>query len=126
MTHTLRANRDGPAFNPIEGATRKRADAYRRRAVEGGGAQQVLYMVRGFWAREEATVSTRVQNRTLVKGFTKVRGCLVLNLVSNLGQLGPLGGGSRTPPGASEIGQAKKRQVTGLSDMAVFHSYFPT
>ena len=125
MTHTLRANRGGPAFNPIEGATRKRADAYRRRAVEGG-AQQVLYMVRGFWAREEATVSTRVQNRTLVKGFTKVRGCLVLNLVSNFGQEGPLEGGSRTLLGTSEIGQVKKPQVMGLSDMGVFHSYFPT
>ena len=126
MPHTLRANRGGPAFNPIEGATRKRADAYRRRAVEGGTAQQVLYVVRGFRAREEAAVSTRVQNRTLAKGFIKVHGCLALNLVSNLGQLEPLGGGSRAPPGASEIGLAKKPQVTGLSDMAVFHSYFPT
>lgn len=126
MTHTLRANRGGPAFNPIEGATRKRADAYRRRAVEGGTARQVLYMVRGSRSREEAAESTRVQNRTLIKGFIKVRGCLALNLVSNLVQEGPLGGGSRAPPGASEIGQVEKAQVTGLSDMAVFHSYFPT
>ena len=28
-------------------------------------------------------------------------------------------------PGASAIGSAKKLQVTGLSDVAVFHSYFP-
>ena len=33
----------------------------------------------------EAAVSSHVQNGTLIKGFTKVRGSPVLNLVSNRG-----------------------------------------
>ena len=36
-------------------------------------------------ACEEAVASVRVRNRTLVKGFIRVHGRFVLNLVSNLG-----------------------------------------
>lgn len=66
----------------------------------------MLYVVRGFRVREEKSLYppvTRVQNRTLVKGFTKVHGCLVLNLVSNLGQEGPHRGESEAPPGVAGI-----------------------
>ena len=73
--------------------------------------------------RGEDVVSARVQNPTLLKPFTNVRGCLALNLVSNHGLKGPLQGESEALPGASGTGRTKKSQVKGLSDMAVSHPY---
>ena len=52
----------------------------KRMLINWGGAE------RAPGVREEAAVSARMRKRTLVKGFIKVRGRFVLNLVSNLGQ----------------------------------------
>lgn len=108
----------------VVGASSRGLLSTRRRAkiscIKRAALQQIASETNG-----EAAVSAHVQNGTLIKGFTKVRGSPVLNLVSKHGQQGPLEGGTMAYPGASVIGGAKNPQVTGLSDVTVFHSYFP-